>query len=206
MNYTNRSDFPKTLPGERTVFCFSCHRNNVTQKMVIVDGVERIGFECSYCEKVNVRALMWDKNMIQYFDTEGSLVHEGAGMMILNQEKQLLMVKRTKYPFLWTIPGGHMNPLENPKIAALREINEEVGLEFIDAQIVFEGFIKGDECMGGADIHKWYLYTVTTKLRDIILNDEASELAWFNINDIPVEVTFPVAYLIKLPEVQNIFL
>lgn len=203
--YTNRSDFPKKLTDDRTVYCFSCHKNTVVQKLVIIDSIERIGFECSACSAVNARALIWDKKMIQYFDSDGNLVHEGAGIMILNQNKKLLMVKRTKFPFLWTIPGGHMNPAEDPKVAALREINEEIGLTFPDADLIFEGFIKGDECMGGADIHKWYLYTVTTEQNTITLNDEASEISWFSRGEIPTVITFPVAYLLEQHEVQNIF-
>ena len=48
------------------------------------------------------------------------------------KENKLLIVKRSKQdiqkPNLWEIPGGRLNPGEDPFIGIIREIREETGL------------------------------------------------------------------------------
>jgi 8-oxo-dGTP diphosphatase len=141
--------------------------------------------------------------MIQYFDEQDRLIHEGAGVIVQNEEGDILFFLRTKYPFLWTIPGGHMSPGEDSKAAALRELEEEVGLSIQTAQLIFEGIIEGDECMGGATIHKWYLYHAKVKDVAVHLDDEGSRFAWFPISSIPENITYPVAYLLEQPGVKH---
>lgn len=134
--------------------------------------------------------------MIQYFDENNNLVHDGAGMIVQNSAGQILFFLRTKYPFLWTIPGGHMTPGENSKDAAIRETKEEVGLEITKAELIFEGLIDKDECMGGADIHKWYLYLAKVDTAKVKLDDEGSQFGWFALDNLPDNITFPVRYLL----------
>ncbi|MBU0636391.1 NUDIX domain-containing protein [Candidatus Micrarchaeota archaeon] len=52
---------------------------------------------------------------------------------ILNENKKLLVVKRSNYtkqkPGIWELPGGRLEPGENPINGVQREIKEETGLE-----------------------------------------------------------------------------
>ncbi|UQZ84459.1 Diadenosine hexaphosphate hydrolase [Paenibacillus konkukensis] len=55
----------------------------------------------------------------------------GVGAVILNPERQVLLVLRKKHPEAgtWSIPGGKLELYESLEQAVLREVNEEVGLD-----------------------------------------------------------------------------
>lgn len=46
--------------------------------------------------------------------------------------KQVLLARRNTEPYrdLWSLPGGHIEPYETAKDAIIREVNEEIGLDF----------------------------------------------------------------------------
>lgn len=50
-----------------------------------------------------------------------------AGVLILNDQQEVLIVKQS-YKNYWSIPGGVVEENESPYAAALREVEEEVGL------------------------------------------------------------------------------
>jgi len=71
-----------------------------------------------------------------------------VGAFILDDEKKLLIVKKSPYekvdPGLWTVPGGKVHPNE-PIIDALkREIYEEVGLKIEKYQWIGEDVFKNN--------------------------------------------------------------
>ena len=200
---SKRSDFPIELPLVHSEYCFKCGAQTVTKINKIEDGVTRVFFKCSTCDETSDRVRIWDPNMIQYFDDEQNLVHEGAGVIVQNEFGEVLLFLRTKYPFLWTIPGGHMSPNEDHESAALRELYEEVKIKPDTVSLIFEGIIFGDECMGGSDIHKWHLYYAKVKDVNVILDEEGSKFGWFSIKNIPDNLTFPVRYLLEQSSVQK---
>ena len=53
-----------------------------------------------------------------------------AGVIIVNDEGQILLVQRGHHPQIgrWTVPGGRLEPGETPEQAAVREALEETGL------------------------------------------------------------------------------
>lgn len=89
-----------------------------------------------------------------------------------------------------------MTPGEASKEAAIRETKEEVGIDLPDAKLIFAGLIKQDECMGGADIHQWYLYLSKVETAEVKLDDEGSRFGWFTLDNLPDNITFPVRYLL----------
>lgn len=201
---SKRENFPDKLPPNHTKYCFHCGSPSIEKINKHQDGGLQTFFTCNTCHTTSDRIRIWDPNMIQYFDEKNNLIHEGAGVIVQNEVGDILFFLRTKYPFLWTIPGGHMTPGENSETAALRELEEEVGIKLPTAHLIFEGTIAGDECMGGADIHKWHLYHATVKDTNIKLDEEGSTFAWFPIADIPKNITFPVQYLLAQTEVQKV--
>ncbi|MBN2101258.1 MAG: NUDIX hydrolase [Candidatus Aenigmarchaeota archaeon] len=58
---------------------------------------------------------------------------------IILKDKKILLIKRGKdapeYPDYWTIPGGIGESGESPEEIAIREIKEEVGLDFVPESI-----------------------------------------------------------------------
>ena len=55
-----------------------------------------------------------------------------VGMMIINQKKEIFVGKRIDHPSnFWQMPQGGIDAQEIPSIAALREMDEEVGIKKI---------------------------------------------------------------------------
>ncbi|HCK23099.1 MAG TPA: hypothetical protein DHW15_13365, partial [Bacteroidetes bacterium] len=50
---------------------------------------------------------------------------EAAGGVVVNQEKQILMIYRHS---MWDLPKGKLDAGEQPKAAAVREVEEETGI------------------------------------------------------------------------------
>lgn len=53
-----------------------------------------------------------------------------AGVLFTNSEHEILLVEPT-YKDHWEIPGGVVEQQESPRLAAMREIKEEMGLNII---------------------------------------------------------------------------
>ncbi len=51
-----------------------------------------------------------------------------VSMSMLNVSSQVLLVSSSRYPDKWIVPGGGMEPEEEPNVAAVREVCEEVWL------------------------------------------------------------------------------
>ncbi len=55
----------------------------------------------------------------------------GAGILAITPQNELIMVRQFRYAFqreLWEIPAGKLEPGEDPRTAALRELGEECGV------------------------------------------------------------------------------
>lgn len=196
---THRSQFPPILPAQKTQYCFVCGSTDVEK----AKESGRNMYHCRVCGKLNARVLIYDPGMMQTFNKANELVHYSAGTLLVNEKKELLLFLRTKYPFLYTIPAGHISNGEDPKVAALRETEEEVGIIVPDAELVFESEIAGDECVGGADIHYWYLYLAHTTIKDVKLDEEGARYDWFTVDHIPKEITYPVQFFLQREDIRK---
>ena len=76
-----------------------------------------------------------------------------AASAAIFRDGQVLIVERGKGALrgVWSLPGGHIEPGERAKAAALREVREETG---VDAEL-----------LGLADVH------------DVLLHDDSGELS-----------------------------
>ncbi len=61
--------------------------------------------------------------------------HVGAGVLIFNQNHELLILK-PNYKDGWSLPGGGVENDETPKATAIRETKEETGLNLKDLTLV----------------------------------------------------------------------
>lgn len=183
MSFTVRSDFPAILPTEHTDYCFSCHQTGTTVARQ-VDGKKM--FSCSACGKTNQRLLIYDPAMVSYFDTQQRLVHESCGVIPVRTDGKLLLFERVKYPFLLTIPAGHLEPGEDVMVCAGREMAEEIGITPTELEQIFAGAIEGDSCMGGADIHFWHAYiaVLDTTVTPSLTGDEGQKWGWYSLDEL----------------------
>jgi len=109
----------------------------------------------------------------------------GVRTLIFKDNKILLV--RHRYGNLWVMPGGQIDKNENPEIAALRELKEEVGIvgHKIDYQL---GYYKNTT---GGKNDNVYCFVMTNfeikqnfkpRLIDFL---EIGEMGWFDLNQLP---------------------
>jgi len=77
---------------------------------------------------------------------------KGVGIFLLNKEKKLWVGKRIDFKTnFWQMPQGGIDPQEKPVVAALREMEEEVGIKKNKVQLLNQ-------------ISDWYYYTIPKDL------------------------------------------
>ena len=107
-----------------------------------------------------------------------------VGAVILNPEGKVLLCKSHKWENKWVIPGGHIELGEKMEDALRREIQEETGLRIYSAELLG---IK--ESIFSDTFHepKHFIfidYLCRTNSSEVILNDEAQEYAWAELEEI----------------------
>jgi 8-oxo-dGTP pyrophosphatase MutT (NUDIX family) len=198
--YTNRSDFPEQLPTTKTQYCWQCHAPGAYK----IEG-ERVAYACKKLDEISDRVLIYDPNMQAHFDKQKRLVHESCGVFLVGPSGDLLLFKRRKYPFLLSIPAGHLELGEQPDRCAARETEEEVGIHVGNLSLLFTGNIVGDRCLGGADIHHWNAYGALIA-HDVQaqLDGEGSSWGWYNPTALTRKNTVqPVIYLLQRPGIRE---
>ena len=113
-----------------------------------------------------------------------------VGMMIINQKKEIFVGKRIDHPSnFWQMPQGGIDNQEIPSTAALREMEEEVGIKKnkVDllteskdwyyysipsdlAKTLWKGKYKGQR-------QKWFLYKFKGTEKDINIHTEHPEFS-----------------------------
>ncbi|PKO03213.1 MAG: ADP-ribose pyrophosphatase [Chloroflexi bacterium HGW-Chloroflexi-5] len=123
------------------------------------------------------------------------LIMVGATMLLINQQKELLMMKRTDNLF-WGLPGGSLELGESLEECVKRETFEEVGIT-VDHMKLFGVY-------SGKEMHYTYpngdeVYIVSAVFLSEIdheciqLNlDEHSTYRFFKLNEIPDKVSPPI--------------
>ena len=79
-----------------------------------------------------------------------------VGMMIINQKKEIFVGKRIDHPSeFWQMPQGGIDAKEIPSIAALREMEEEVGIKENKVEMLTES-------------KDWYYYSIPKDLAETL--------------------------------------
>lgn len=122
---------------------------------------------------------------------EVSLRHLTTGVIIINDNNEVLLVKRA--PSLsrggkYTIPGGYSDRDETMEEGALRELKEETGYigEIISLFHINSAPQRAHEDRQNVDM----VYIAKTVGGKITENAEASEIKWFKQEDLPGEEEF----------------
>ncbi|SFB29168.1 8-oxo-dGTP diphosphatase [Flavobacterium swingsii] len=98
---------------------------------------------------------------------------------------QLLLIKRKNEPYkdCWALPGGFVDENEDLEVAAKRELEEETQVK-IDSLQQFGVFGKPFRDPRGHMISVAYFGEVPENTI-AIASDDAKEVAWFPINELP---------------------
>ncbi len=95
---------------------------------------------------------------------------------------------------LWLPTGGHVDVGEHPKLAAIREAKEELG---INAELVFEHpiFITVTDTVGltagHTDVSLWYVLKGSREKEYVYDQSEFKQIKWFKLDEIPLQKSEP---------------
>lgn len=97
---------------------------------------------------------------------------ELAGNLIV-EDREILLIHRTDENH-WEVPGGKVEADENPTEAAVREAEEEVGVEVELKKPFYSGEFQHDN-----DIFLWHCYLASTDEVPKIQEEKFDEMGWF---------------------------
>jgi len=116
-----------------------------------------------------------------------------AASGIILKDKKILLVKRSKksmlYPETWVCPGGRGNPNETPEQIVVREVKEEVNLDFQPTQLLKKTVHKERELFR-------FLGTWSGKIK--IQKEELTQYGWFSYKETKaLNLGFEYRYVIE---------
>jgi len=104
----------------------------------------------------------------------------------IEESSQILLIERKQEPFKsqWALPGGFVDIDEEIENAAYRELEEETSIKEINLT-QFHTFGKIDRDPRGRTISIIYSGTLLNMNQKIEAGDDAKNLKWFDINNLP---------------------
>jgi len=104
-----------------------------------------------------------------------------ASILIVNKNKEILLIKSHKWGDNYLIPGGHVEPTETVEAAAIREGEEETGLKLKPLYCVNVGELINDPTFN-RKAHLIFFHFVCEALTEEVQLDEKelNEFIWIN--------------------------
>ena len=113
-----------------------------------------------------------------------------VGAVILDEQNRVLLLHhRFRGGSGWGIPGGFINPRENPDEALRRELCEEIGAEVESAELAFIHTLQAYQQVE-------IIFRVRLRNEIKICSAEISEAKWSALNAIPANVSAYQQWLI----------
>ena len=110
--------------------------------------------------------------------------------VILDCEGRILLLKHVfRAGSGWGVPGGFINPNEDPEDALRRELREEIGLEIDSARIVLARTLKS---LRQVEI----IFRCSTHQEPKPFSAEIAKVGWFALNDLPTGLSADMRGLI----------
>lgn len=135
------------------------------------------------------------------------IIMAGACVILLDSENRLLLQQRTDNG-LWGLPGGSMEPGEEMKEVAVRELFEETGLEACELEMfdVFSGQELYYQYPHGDEVYNVVVVYICKEYGGVMKGDEeeVQDIRFFKLNEIPNEISPPDLPIIRkfLHEIQ----
>ena len=123
---------------------------------------------------------------------DNDLWHREIAVWVMNKNKEILLQRRSHKKKnganKLSIVAGHVEKDEKEIIAAIRELSEEVGLNYEENQLIFLGVYKLEQ-----DKNKCFSYTylvITDKnINEMIMQeDEVSELKYITLKELEKKI------------------
>ncbi|KAM4037771.1 diphosphoinositol polyphosphate phosphohydrolase 2 isoform 1-T1 [Anomaloglossus baeobatrachus] len=131
------------------------------------------------CGGVAASMMKFKPNQTRTYDREGFKKRAACLCFRNEREDEILLVSSSRYPDQWIVPGGGMEPEEEPGGAAVREVYEEAGVKGKLGRLL--GIFENQDRK-----HRTYVYilTVTEVLED--WEDSVNigrKREWFKVED-----------------------
>jgi len=122
---------------------------------------------------------------------EVSFRHVTADVIVINEKNEILLVKRASNLVnggKYAIPGGFVDRGETVREAGVREIMEETGYE-VEPFLLLRIADNPDRPQEDRQ-NIGFFYIAKVKGGKRMLNNEVSEISWFNLNKLPSKDQF----------------
>jgi 8-oxo-dGTP diphosphatase len=107
----------------------------------------------------------------------------GSAAAIFDDRGRVLLVKHTYGNLNWSMPGGIALPVEEPSVAAARELEEETGLRLAPGSISGLYYEPGHDF--GPMLHFVFRFAWDPSQTPVPIPPEIGELAWCDLDDLP---------------------
>lgn len=117
-------------------------------------------------------------------------------VVINDKTKEILLIKRVNNPYkdCWALPGGFVDENEDLEIAAKRELFEETNIKAIQLKQIGAFGTPNRDPRGHMISIAYQTHWEDTQI--ILAKDDANEVCWFSIIDLP-ELAFDHLDIIK---------
>lgn len=123
-----------------------------------------------------------ERDVYQFKEGEYHIVVTG---IIMNSKNEILISKRAEYKkfgLMWECNGGSILAGETSLEGIIRELKEELGIEFSKKEAIFLKEIRRDKIP--PDFKELWLFYKDVKIEDIKFTDgEATEAKWVTIDE-----------------------
>ncbi|HSX31584.1 MAG TPA: NUDIX hydrolase [Candidatus Saccharimonadales bacterium] len=187
-------DFAWKDDGQIHSYCIVCHGERVEKRAV--DGLTK--FYCADCDKLYDRRIEINPATKTWIADDGTWWHDVSSIFVRSPDGKFLFFELTKFPYGVTVPAGHIDSHEEPLQAAVRELQEEVGLTGKPV-LAAEDALARESCSRGCDSHVWHSFVV--QLDDtpsVTLNDEGMKPVWLTLDEaLDRDLTVPTRFVIE---------
>ncbi|XP_069797820.1 diphosphoinositol polyphosphate phosphohydrolase 1 [Narcine bancroftii] len=119
------------------------------------------------------------QNQTRTYDGDGYKKRAACLCFKSESEEEVLLVSSSRHPDKWIVPGGGMEPDEEPSVAAVREVCEEAGVKGTLGRLV--GIFENQDRK-----HRTYVYVLV--ITEVLEDWEDSvnigrKREWFKIDD-----------------------
>jgi 8-oxo-dGTP pyrophosphatase MutT (NUDIX family) len=108
--------------------------------------------------------------------------NKSVGVIIRNEQNQILLIDRARFPFGLAAPAGHIDDHGGAEQAAINEVFEEVGLTIPLTglrRVITDLRIENQCRRQGGNYHDWTVFTAENSSGTLIAsNDEILESKW----------------------------